>query len=143
MWAVGEGRTRQPIPVPGFPELADTAAVWSPLGEAPGESASEEMAHAAGTWQPRLPCRNPACLGGGFDLASVVEGMLSYREAEKAGILVCEGWEAPPAGQAAAGVPCVRAIQYRLRLTYRSAGPHGPAERPGPPPPSRPLEGGA
>ncbi len=138
-----EGRTRKPIPVPGFPELADAAAVWLPLGEAPGGPAEQEMGHAAGTWQPRLPCQNPACRGGGFDLASVVEGMLSYREVEKAGILVCEGWEAPAAGEAAAGVPCVRAIHYRLRLAYRSAGPRGPAESPAPPRPSRPQEGGA
>lgn len=130
-----EGTAKGAPSMPGFPELADAAALWSPLGvEAPGRPAEQEMGHAAGTWRSRLPCQNPVCRGGGFDLASVVEGMLSYREVERAGILVCEGWEGPAAGDAAAGVPCVRAIRYRVRLTYRSVGPPGPAETPAPPP---------
>lgn len=121
--------------MPDFPELADAAAVWAPVGEAGAAGPAQEMAHGAGTWQSRLACGNPACRGGGFDLGSVVEGMISFREAEKAGLLVCEGWEEDPPAEPAVGTPCVRAIHYRLRLTYRPAAPPTPPRLPGLPPP--------
>jgi hypothetical protein len=110
--------------VPGFPELADAAAAWGP---APGPGPGQEMRHTAGTWQPLIACDNPACRGGGFDLASVVERMVSFRETEKAGILVCSGWEGDAAPDAGEGTPCVRTIRYRLALAYRAPSPSIPA----------------
>jgi hypothetical protein len=115
--------------VPGFPELADAAAAWAP---ASGPGTEQEMRHAAGTWQPLIPCDNPSCRGGGFDLVSVVERMASFRETEKAGILVCSGWEGDVAPDT--GTPCVRTIRYRLRLTYRAPSPSVPAGPSGGPP---------
>ncbi len=127
---MAEGRPA-PRPVPGFPELADAAAAWVPLSP-PGPE--QEMRHAAGSWRPLIPCDNTACRGGGFDLASVVEGMLSFRETEKAGILVCPGWEGDEALEAGAGTPCVRAIRYRLILAYRDASRGAPSAPAGSPP---------
>ncbi len=126
-----------PRPVPGFPELADAAAAWAPE---PGPGPEQEMRHAAGTWQPPIPCDNPACRGGGFDLASVVERMVSFRRTEKAGILVCSGWEGDAAPEAGEGTPCVRIVRYRLMLAYRAPSPsasagrsEGPSKAPGGP----------
>jgi len=121
--AVAEARPA-PRPVPGFPELADAAAAWAP---APGQGPEQEMRHAAGTWEPLIPCDNPTCRGGGFDLVSVVERMVSFRETEKAGILVCSGWEGDAAPDAGEGTPCVRTIRYRLALAYRAPSPSVPA----------------
>ena len=114
---MAEGRP-SPRPVPGYPELADVAAVWALLS---ASGPAQEMRHAAGSWRPLIPCDNPACRGGGFDLASVVDGMLSFRETEKAGILVCPGWEGDEGPEAGAGTSCVRTIRYRLMLAYRTA----------------------
>ena len=122
--------------MPDFSELVDAAAVWASMGEGGAAGPAQEMAHGAGNWRSRLACGNPACRGGGFDLGSVVEGMISFREAEKAGLLVCEGWEGGLSGEPAAGTPCVRAIHYRLRLTFGRAAPPAarrPAGPPGPP----------
>lgn len=126
---MAEGR-RAPAPVPGFPELADVAAAWTHL---PGPGPEREMRHTAGTWQALIPCDNPACRGGGFDLVSVVQRMVSFQEADRAGILVCSGWEANEPPEASGGIPCVRTIRYRLLLAYRSSSP--PAV-PGAPPSS-------
>ena len=133
---MAEGRPA-PRPVPGFPELADAVVAWAPLSPLGPEY---EMRHAAGSWQPLIPCGNPACRGGGFDLASVMEGMISFRETEKAGILVCSGWEGEDQPDAGGGVPCVRPIRYRLTLAYRtslSKAPAGPAGGPREPPGGR------
>ena len=104
-------------PVPGFPELADARVAWAPLSAPERE---QEVGHLAGSWQPVIPCGNPACRGGGFDLAWVVEGMLSFRETGKVGILVCSGWEGEGPADAAGGTPCVRTIRYRMMLAYRT-----------------------
>lgn len=117
--------------VPGFPELADAAVTWAPL---PGPGPEQEMGHLLGSWQPLIPCDNPACRGGGFDLAWVVEGMLSFRETAKAGIMVCAGWEGGEEDGAGGGIPCVRTIRYRLTLAYRTTSPTAPGRPPGKPP---------
>ena len=123
-----------PRPVPGFPELADAAAAWAPLL---GPGPEQEMRHAAGSWQPLIPCENPACRGGGFDLVSVMEGMLSFRETEKAGILVCPGWEGDQPPEAGGDTPCVRTIRYRLTLAYGASSPKAPPAPAGEPPKAR------
>ena len=120
--------------------MADAAAAWAPL---PGPGPEQEMRHAAGSWQPLIPCENPACRGGGFDLTSVMEGMLSFRETEKAGILVCSGWEGDEPAGAGAGTPCVRTIRYRLRLAYRAFSPKAPPAPVGEPPGPRGGRSGA
>lgn len=124
-----EGTPKQDRPVPGFPELVDVAVAWLPV---PGEGAEHLMRHSAGSWEPVLSCGNPACRGGGFDLGSVVEGMLSFREAEKTGLLVCSGWEEGEVADSEAGIPCVRAIRYRIALVYSGA-PATPPGAGGPP----------
>ncbi len=126
---MAEGRAA-PRPVPGFPELADVAVTWAPT---PGGDPEQSMGHAAGSWRPLIPCDNPACRGGGFDLVPVVERMVSYRETERAGILVCAGWEGEAPRGAAEGTPCVRTIRYRLTLAYGGPPAPGPAGPPAPP----------
>ncbi len=125
-----EGHARPVPPVPGFPELRDVAVAWAPL---PGPGDEREMRHTAGSWRPTIPCGNPACRGGGFDVGSLVEGMVSFREEAKSGLLVCSGWEAEEIADPEAGIPCVRSIRYRLSLIYRTS----PPNLRGAPPPSR------
>ena len=124
-----ESAAKSVSPVPGFPELRDAAVTWAPL---PGPGDEWEMRHTAGSWRPVIPCGNPACRGGGYDVGSLVEGMVSFREEAKSGLLVCSGWEGEEIPDPAAGIPCVRSIRYRLSLIYR---PSPPAVRGAPPPP--------
>lgn len=67
-----------------------------------------------------LPCPNSCCRDGGFEVGEVVESMISDRLEEKAGLLVCIGWEHTK-GRQMKHSPCTRAISYRIRLTYRKA----------------------
>lgn len=130
---MSEGAAKPRPSVPGFPELGDVAAAWISL---PGPDVEREMRHTAGSWRPVIPCDNPACRGGGFDVGSLVEGMLSFREEEKAGLLVCSGWEGEASPDPEAGIPCVRSIRYRLLLTYRTyrvPSPQVPGGAPRPP----------
>ncbi len=65
-----------------------------------------------------LNCPNPRCRGGGFEVEFVVESMISERLEEKAGLLVCIGWEGQQ-GSRTERTPCTAAIRYRIRLSYR------------------------
>ncbi|MGH7370164.1 MAG: hypothetical protein ACREIN_04680 [Candidatus Methylomirabilaceae bacterium] len=67
-----------------------------------------------------LPCPNPLCRGGGFEIGFMVDSMIRVRAEERIGVLVCVGWEAGEGGIGERS-PCTRAIRYRIRLTYRRA----------------------
>lgn len=77
---------------------------------------------AGGTFKEELACPNPRCRGGGFEVANLLESMLSDRLTAKTGLLVCTGWERTM-GNDMEGSPCTKAIRYRIRLSYR--GPVG------------------
>lgn len=113
--------------VPGFPDLRDVAVTWVPL---PEHAAEQAMQHTAGSWRPVIPCDNPDCRGGGFDLSPLVALMVSFREVEKTGLLVCSGWEGEGPPDPAAGIPCVRSIRYRLLVTYGAPAPKPPGALP-------------
>lgn len=51
----------------------------------------------------------------------MVESMISDRQEDKAGLLVCIGWERTK-GRQAEQSPCTQVISYRIRLTYRKSG---------------------
>lgn len=73
---------------------------------------------STGGFAPILPCSNPGCQGGGFEILEVVESMLSDRLEEKAGLLVCIGWERTKSRQTEPS-PCTQVIDYRIKVTYR------------------------
>jgi hypothetical protein len=88
--------------------------------ELPAQSGafSHSMRAAGGAFEPMLPCSNPGCQGGGFEILEAVEWMVGNRCKEKIGLLVCVGWERTK-GRQTEQSPCTRVIGYRIRLTYR------------------------
>lgn len=119
---MAEGKGGQGL---GFvlPQLEDAVVEWewvtpapSPAGEGPvGRGGA--MSLKAGSLRAMLPCANPACHGGGFEVGFLVESLLLERADQRTGILVCIGWEEGAGGEA--GRPCVETISYRLCLKYR------------------------
>ncbi|MDE2059659.1 MAG: hypothetical protein KGL31_04285 [candidate division NC10 bacterium] len=107
-----------------FPTVEAATVEWeecSRAGEgspAEGGAFSHSMRAAGGAFEPMLPCSNPGCQGGGFEILEVVESMISDQCEDKAGLLVCIGWERIK-GRQTEKSPCTRAISYRIRLTYR------------------------
>ena len=109
-----------------FPELKDLLLEWEeclPSGEAsPAVTGAfpHSIRAAGGAVERMLSCPNPRCRGGGFEVECLVESMTSERIAERAGVLVCIGWERN-AGSRREESPCTRAIRYRIRLGYSAA----------------------
>lgn len=110
-----------------FPTLEAVAVEWEEyrrLGEGlpvERDAFSHSIRTTAGGFEPILPCSNPGCQGGGFEILEVVESMVSNRRQEKAGLLVCIGWKRTKGRQTAPSL-CTQVIDYRIRLTYRKKG---------------------
>ena len=107
-----------------FPTVEAVAVEWDEyhrFGEGPpvqrGAFSHSIRATAEG-FAPIPPCSNPGCQGGGFEILEVVESMLSDRLEDKAGLLVCIGWERTKSRQTEPS-PCTQVIDYQIRVTYR------------------------
>ena len=115
-----------------FPHVQEAILEWEehlPLREnSPTWSGAftHSVRAAGGTFEEMLPCPNPRCRGGGFEVANLLESMLSERLEAKTGLLVCTGWERTM-GNDMEGSTCTKAIRYRIRLSYD--GPVGLATR--------------
>ena len=83
-------------------------------------------ASSKGAAPSHIRCPKPRCRGGGFEVANLLESMLSERLEAKTGLLVCTGW-GRTMGNDMEGSPCTKAIRYRIRLSY--GGPVGLATR--------------
>lgn len=111
-----------------FPTVETVTVEWEErLRQAEGKAAargpfSHSIPTKGGGFEPVLPCPNPRCRGGGFEVEEVMESMISDRQEVKAGLLVCIGWEQAKAKPAEPS-PCTHAISYRIRLTYRKTSP--------------------
>lgn len=117
-----------------FPTVEAVTVEWEEHRR-PGERPSVEsgtfshvMRATGGTFEPMLPCSNPDCQGGGFEILELVESMVSDRRKDKAGVLVCIGWEHTKNSHTEQS-PCTRVLSYRIRLTYRKKAIHNPAQR--------------
>jgi hypothetical protein len=110
-----------------FPTVEAATVEWEEYrhsgDEPPSQSGvfSHSMRVAGGVFEPILPCSNPDCQGGGFEILEVVEWMVSNQYKEKTGLLVCIGWERTK-GRQTEQSPCTRVIGYRITLTYRQKG---------------------
>lgn len=110
-----------------FPTVEAATVEWEEYRHSGDElpAQSDAFSHAMrtvdGAFEPMLPCSNPDCRGGGFEILEVVEWMVSNRCREKTGLLVCIGWERTK-GKQTKQSPCTRVIGYRVKLTYRQKG---------------------
>ena len=107
-----------------FPDLHDLILEWEECLPVGGSSSTgtgilqHSMRVAGGRIEPLLPCPNPRCRDGGFEVECVVESIMSERLEERAGLLVCTGWEGERSTWKER-TPCTTAIRYRIRLRYR------------------------
>jgi hypothetical protein len=75
------------------------------------------MSVEEGYFQGTIRCEKPGCVGGGFEVDRIVQFMVQDGAEERRGLLVCGGWRQGEGGDQR--IPCVNAIRYRVRLTYR------------------------
>jgi hypothetical protein len=67
-----------------------------------------------------MPCSNPACHEGGYELDRLVAAMLSENELERDGLLLCSGREITDETRRGP-TRCPHRIEYRALLSPRDA----------------------
>lgn len=112
-----------------FPQLADAEIEWEEevysLSGGPEVRHGLRMSVKEGYFQGTIRCGQAGCAEGGFEVERIIQFMVQDALEEREGVLVCGGWIDGPAGEEAR--PCVNAIRYQVRLTYRRRSGKGDA----------------
>jgi hypothetical protein len=113
-----------------FPMLSDAVIEWRER-RGPEERAGDlrKTGYRRGNFtQGVLPCSNPACREGGYQVDRLIAEMLELGETERDGLLLCSGREI--ADEARRGpVRCPHRIEYHVTLSSKTEGEE-PERRP-------------
>ncbi|MFQ5883432.1 MAG: hypothetical protein ACE5I9_13345 [Candidatus Methylomirabilales bacterium] len=105
-----------------FPELEDAVVEWEVWGrDLIGEVAPKgrsTMSVRAGYFQGLIPCSDPACQGGGYEIERTVDDMVQKGEEAREGFIICPGWTAD-----VDRIPCVNSITFKISLKYKARKP--------------------
>lgn len=114
-----------------FPTVADALIEWrerrGPEDERTGDL--KKIGFKRGNFtQGMVPCSNPACHEGGYELDKLVAAMVRAEETEREGMLLCAGREIAEESRRGP-VRCPHRIMFKATLTLRS-GEDDDRERP-------------
>jgi hypothetical protein len=105
-----------------FPDLMDAVVEWRELRgpDDPRTPEHRKTGYRRGNFtQGILPCSNPACHEGGYQVDRLIADMLNVGEAERSGTMLCSGRET---GEEVRRGPvrCPHRMLYRATLTFRT-----------------------
>jgi hypothetical protein len=115
-----------------FPQLQDALVEWREKRGPEDERAGDvrRTGHRRGNFTAGvLPCSNPECHEGGYQIDRLIAQMLEQGESEREGVMLCSGREIGDEVRRGP-VRCPHRIHYRVVLTAR-----GQDEPPQPRPP--------
>ncbi|HZS94939.1 MAG TPA: hypothetical protein VFA78_09090 [Chloroflexota bacterium] len=104
-----------------FPDLSDALVEWrelrGPEDERPADT--RKTGYRRGNFtQGMLPCSNPTCHEGGYQIDRLIADMLAQEEMEREGLLLCAGREMGDETRRGP-VRCPHRIAYKLVLSKR------------------------
>ncbi len=111
-----------------FPDVADAVIEWRELRGPEDENSGEmrKTGYRRGNFtQGMLPCSNPACHEGGYQVDRLIAQMLHVGETEREGTMLCSGRET---GEEVRRGPvrCPHRIDYSVTLSLKSEDDQGP-----------------
>jgi hypothetical protein len=105
-----------------FPDVADAIIEWrerrGPEDEKAGELKKTGFKRGNFT-QGLLPCSNPACHEGGYEVDKLVASMLRLEETEREGMMLCAGREIAEESRRGP-VRCPHRIMYKATVSMRT-----------------------
>ena len=105
-----------------FPQLTDAYIEWRERSgpDAASPSGSRKLGFRRGNFtQGVVPCSNPACHEGGYQVDRLVAEMIQLGQTEREGMLLCSGREI---GEEVRRGPirCPYRMDYKATLTFRT-----------------------
>ena len=115
-----------------FPQLSDALVEWrerrGPEDAAPGDA--RKTGFRRGNFsQGVLPCSNPVCHEGGYEVDRLIAEMVQLNETVREGMLLCSGRETSEEVRRGP-VRCPYRIEYRVTLTPKTDDQTGGERRP-------------
>jgi hypothetical protein len=106
-----------------FPTVSDVLIEWQERRGPEDERQSDvkKTGFRRGNFtQGMIPCSNPACHEGGYEVDKLVASMLRENESTRSGMLLCAGREIAEESRRGP-VRCPHRILYKATLSVRSA----------------------
>ncbi len=105
-----------------FPMLSDVLIEWherrGPEDDKQGDL--KKIGFRRGNFtQGMVPCSNPACHEGGYEIDKIVAAMIREQESERTGMMLCSGREIAEESRRGP-VRCPHRILYKATLSVRS-----------------------
>ena len=114
-----------------FPDVADALVEWrerrGPHDESTGDA--RQTGYRRGNFtQGVLPCSNPDCHEGGYQVDRLIAQMLQVGETEREGVMLCSGREV---GEEVRRGPvrCPHRIRYKVTLSLKQGEDQGRERR--------------
>jgi len=102
-----------------FPDVEDAGVEYTERGEFDDKVRALQSFHSI-KHGGLIPCSNPLCRRGGFEIDEVLSAMRGSRQSEREGSLSCPGDEGSPKGRHS-GKRCGNEIRYKLTVKYKAA----------------------
>lgn len=103
-----------------YPEIDTLAFVAVEIGDLPREKDRRDVRYSAANIPGAVPCGNPRCQQGGYDLNGVLAGLTASGETSYEFDWSCNGHEGTPKGRRI-GNPCMNLIKGTIMISYRQS----------------------
>ena len=107
-----------------------------------GRAGSDTSRFTRSTLPRIVPCANPLCCDGGYDIGPLLDDLLTRDAREAHAMLPCRGTDGSPlARDSGKAMPCTNSVEIEITLDYQPASEHAAptaSERASPNAPSTP-----
>ena len=103
-----------------YSQIRSLAAVARHFGDL-GRSGSDTSRFTRSTLPRVLPCLNPRCCEGGYDIVPVLHDLMARGAPTGSVVMPCSGHDGLPLGRGSSKTPCINSIELDIEIDYVEA----------------------
>ena len=103
-----------------YTQIRSLAAIARHFGDL-GRSGSDTARFTRSTLPRVLPCLNPRCCEGGYDLVPVLHDLIARGASTGSAVLPCSGHDGLPLGRGSSKTPCMNSVELEIDIEYVKA----------------------
>lgn len=112
-----------------YSQIRSLAAVARHFGDL-GRSGSDTSRFTRSTLPRVLPCLNPRCCEGGYDIVPVLHDLIARGASTGSVVMPCSGHDGLPLGRGSSKTPCMNSIELDIDIDYVEAADRREATEP-------------
>src|SRR5690349_1905885 len=96
-----------------------------------GKAGSDTSRYTRSTLPRVVPCANPLCCDGGYDIGPLLDDLLARDALEAQTMLPCSGTDGSPlARDSGKSMPCMNSVEIEIKLDYHRDAGHSTSPSP-------------